>query len=95
MSEEACRSDPTLVLVRGWYLCPIWGKQAHWWCCAPDGTIMDPTVLQFPSGGTGEYIPFDGILTCEYCGKDVSEEAAYKDGHHVYCGYECYGKDVM
>jgi len=86
MSEELCAADPTLRLVRGYYHCPHWGKQAHWWCSRPDGIIVDPTVLQFPSKGYGVYEEFDGICECEYCGKLV--------GRHFYCSYECYGKDV-
>jgi hypothetical protein len=25
-----------------------WGEDQHWWCVAPDGTVVDPTVSQFP-----------------------------------------------
>ena len=54
-SEELCAQDSSLSLVKGWYHCPIWGRQEHWWCKKPDGTIIDPTVNQFPSKGLGEY----------------------------------------
>ena len=28
-AEQAIKEDPTLQLVRGWYHCPMWGKQAY------------------------------------------------------------------
>lgn len=95
LSQEAITADPTLRLVRGWYHCPLWGKQAHWWCVRPDGTVVDPTVSQFPTRGSGaEYEEFDGTFECEYCGKSVVEVDGYRVEHHFYCSYECYGHDV-
>lgn len=95
LAEAAIAADPSLMLVRGFYLCPLWGKQAHWWCVKPDGTIVDPSVKQFPTGGVGaEYIEFDGTIECEYCGKGVPEEKAYAYCQHRYCSYTCYGHDV-
>jgi hypothetical protein len=94
-SEELCRNDSTLRLVRGHYICPVWGEQAHWWCERPDGTIVDPTKDQFPSKGIGQYFEFNGMIACEYCGEEKQEEDAYIAGHHVYCSYTCYGRDVM
>lgn len=95
LAEEAAKQDPTLKLVRGHYLCPFWGSQAHWWCVRPDGEIVDPSVKQFPTAGVGaEYVEFDGMFECEYCGKEIREEDAYKVDHHVYCSGECYGHDV-
>ena len=93
-SEELCTQDVTLTLVKGWYHCPIWGAQEHWWCKKPDGTVVDPTAKQFPSKGIGEYEEYVGILCCEYCGTDVKEEDAYLVEHHVYCSYKCYGSDI-
>lgn len=95
LSEDAVRADPTLTLVRGFYHDPIWGKQQHWWTTKLDGTIYDPTKLQFPSKGIGEYEPFDGMCECELCGKQVKEENAYFMGRHVYCTGQCYMKDVL
>lgn len=94
MSEAAVLSDPTLRLVRGYYHCPFWGKQEHWWAQRPDGTIVDPTARQFPSKGCGEYEEFDGKIECEQCGKLVSEEEACITGHHVFCSSECYARCV-
>ena len=97
MSEAAVAEDPSLTLVRGWYYCPVWDKeeQQHWWTKRPDGTIHDPTRLQFPSAGVGIYREYDGMLECECCHATVEEEKAYIDGHHVFCSYRCYGHTVM
>ena len=96
MTDALVLEDASLRQVRGWYLCPIWGKQAHWWCVKPDGTIVDPTVKQFPTAGVGaEYVEFDGRVECEYCHKDTTEEDAYMNGHHAYCSYECAMRDVL
>jgi hypothetical protein len=94
VAKAMVADNPTLSLVRGWYHCPIWGKQEHWWCKTADGTIIDPTVLQFPSKGMGNYEEFAGAYTCEYCGKDIKEEEVYPVDQHVYCSYTCYGHDV-
>ena len=95
MSEELCRQDPSLRLVRGHYFCPIWNQEdPHWWCVKLDGTIVDPTAAQFPSLGRGLYTPFDGLVTCEECGKHVREEDADIDGGHVFCSYLCHGRCV-
>jgi hypothetical protein len=91
MSEELCRQDPTLTLVRGHYHCPAWGEQPHWWCVRPDGTVVDPTARQFPSKGAGEYVPFDGIVSCAECGKEMKEEEADIDGNYAFCSYRCHG----
>jgi hypothetical protein len=89
MSEDAIANDPTLTLVRGHYWCPFWGTQPHWWTVRQDGTIYDPTARQFPSKGEGDYIPFDGKVTCSECGKEVEEDEAYYHGNYALCSYEC------
>lgn len=94
MSEEMVQSDPTLTLVRGHYHCPIWGKQAHWWCKRPNGTIVDPTKAQFPSSGTGEYVEFDGTVECSNCGKTMREDEAEYESNYAFCSYECHGRFV-
>ena len=95
LAEAECTKDSALRLVRGFYHCPIWGKQAHWWAQGPDGVIVDPSVKQFPTKGVGaEYEEFDGNIECEYCRKPVSEKDAYFYAHHAYCSYECFGHDV-
>jgi hypothetical protein len=95
LAEEAVRADPSLRLVRGFYHCPIWGKQAHWWAVKPDGTVVDPSVKQFPTAGAmAEYEEFDGNIECEFCQKSVPENEAYRYEQHAYCSYECFGHDV-
>lgn len=87
--------DPTLTMVRGHYYCPIWNTdEQHWWCVKPNGEIVDPTKLQFRSKGNGIYTPFNGMVSCEYCGKELPEVDAYFVDHHVYCSYEHYGRDI-
>jgi hypothetical protein len=89
MVEEACRQDPTLTPVRGHYICWSWGKQAHWWAVKPDGTIVDPTVGQFPKPHIGDYIPFDDVIECSHCGKRVAEEHATFYGSYAFCSGSC------
>lgn len=95
MSEAACAADPSLRLVRGHYYCPIWhSNEQHWWCEKPDGTIVDPTKLQFPSEGKGFYTEFDGIIQCAECGKEVKEEDARIDGNYAFCSSACNARFV-
>jgi hypothetical protein len=89
MSEELCKADPSLTLVRGHYYCPFWGEQAHWWTTKPDGMIVDPTAKQFPSKGLGEYVPFNGFVECAQCGKEMEEKAARFDSRYAFCSVKC------
>lgn len=91
MCDALCAEDPTLIQVRGYYMEWLWSepKQAHWWCVKPDGTIVDPTKLQFPSAGFSEYIPFDGTFECDNCGKTVKEEDTTHYGNYSFCSGEC------
>lgn len=90
LSEELCKNDPTLTLVRGHYFCPIWcSNEQHWWCTKPDGTIIDPTKDQFPSRGFGIYTPFNGICICDNCEKEVLEEDAQFHGRYALCSDKC------
>jgi len=95
LAEKACHEDPELTLYRGWYHCPFWGKQAHWWTERSDGTVLDPSKNQFPSRGAGYYEKYTDFIECEHCGKTITENKVYPVDQHVYCSYECYGKDVM
>jgi len=36
-----------------------WGREQHWWCVAPDGSIVDPTRSQYPGGYVYLYEPLD------------------------------------
>lgn len=90
--EELIQENPTYTIHRGHYYCPIWGKQEHWWCKNSEGTIIDPTVKQFPSwtyADSSFYEEFDGICTCEECGKAVLEEEAIFMGRYATCSRIC------
>ena len=87
--DAAIKKDPTLKAIRGHYYCWLWGKQAHWWCEREDGTIYDPTVKQFPIPHIGEYVPFDGYIECEHCGKRVKEEDAKFCNRYALCSTAC------
>ena len=93
--EEAIKNDPSLTLVRGHYYCPIWNSdEPHWWTVKEDGTIFDPTKLQFASSGLGIYTPFNGMVTCAECGIEIPEEEADIDGNYCFCSYKCHGRFV-
>ena len=94
MAEEAVRADRSLTLTRGYYHCPIWGKQAHWWATKKDGSIVDPSAAQFPSKGIGEYEPFNGCVKCSNCGKEMTENQATFDSNYAFCSYKCHGEFV-
>lgn len=95
MSEEACRSDSSLTLVRGHYYCPMWNREEqHWWTVRQDGTIYDPTKDQFPSRGLGTYTPFNGFVECANCGKQMKEEEAETEGRYAFCSHQCHGRFV-
>jgi hypothetical protein len=73
---------PELRRVRGHYQCPLWGERSHWWLVDQDGTVVDPTVRQFPSHGIGEYVPWvDGdpepTGKCPECGEPVYNGATF------------------
>lgn len=93
--DKLIRTNIKLKLVRGYYICPFWGEQQHWWCINEKNIIIDPTKEQFPSCGAGEYIEFDGFIQCETCEKKVEESQAYFVGRHAYCSYTCYGVAIM
>lgn len=102
--QELCAAeiakDPTLTLVRGHYFEPRWPsdpKQPHWWCKRPDGTIVDPSVLQFPSGDKHvpqRYTEFNGVVECSNCGKEMKEEEASFDSNYCFCSHLCHGRFV-
>lgn len=92
-SEAAVAADPSLSLIRGWYVDPIWGRQEHWWTTRPDGTIFDPTSAQFPFGGVAEwYEEFEGVYPCMECGTEVSEETIQTN--QGCCSGRCFGRMV-
>ncbi len=89
MSSALVAENPTFRLVRGHYICPYWGKQEHWWTVDDKGDIHDPTELQFPSQGHGEYVEYDGTCECEQCHKTFREEDGHKIEPFICCSYRC------
>lgn len=82
---------PELRRVRGHYYCGIWGERAHWWLETRDDKIVDPTAIQFPSKGRGNYEEYDGrplpTGPCDNCG-----EAVYDGG--TVCSERCHHEFV-
>lgn len=94
-SEALCAAVPTLTLVRGHYFCPMWNSnEPHWWCTQPDGTIIDPTAAQFPSSGNGIYTPFNGVVECAECGKEMEEAEASFESNYAFCSTRCHMRFV-
>ena len=82
VTNAMAASFPELTRVRGHYHCPIWGERAHWWLVTASGLVIDPTKQQFPSQGTGEYVPWD----------ESQEEPTGKCPN---CGGLCYGEEAF
>lgn len=92
LAEEAVCLDPTLTLVRGHYFCPLWNtEEAHWWTTRTDGSIFDPSAKQFPSAGLGIYTPFNGLVSCSNCGKEIPEEETSFESNYCFCSNRCHG----
>ncbi len=84
--ERVCRAMKDkfneLELIRGHYYCTNWGRREHWWLKAPDGEMLDPTAIQFPSKGFGDY---------EELAKDTPEPT----GKCPNCGEYCYNNEQV
>lgn len=85
---------PGLKLIRGHYLCPVWGRRAHWWLVDENDDIIDPTAIQFPSFGGGTYLPWDETKPeptgkCMNCGTYcfLGSTACSKECYHEICRY--------
>jgi hypothetical protein len=77
---------PELRRVRGHYCHGLIGEAPHWWLVAPDGSIVDPTAVQFPAGGT--YVEHDESQPeptgrCLECGD-------YTYDRRLFCSAECH-----
>lgn len=92
--EAIAQADPQWRLVRGHYVCPMWGFRAHWWLVAQDGTIYDPTVFQFPVPRIGDYVEFNGRVECAECGKEMDESEAEFESNYAFCSGRCHGRFV-
>lgn len=78
-SKEMQTAFPELRLVRGYVLVFGWGQRGHWWLEAPDGTVVDPTVGQFPEGRVldyDEWLPGHPVCVgkCMECGEQIWRE---------------------
>ena len=90
LSEQLCLENPSLMLVRGHYYCPMWNTtEPHWWCKDATGKIVDPSARQFPSKGLGIYTEFDGFIKCAECGKAVNEDDVKTYGNYAFCSTPC------
>lgn len=92
-AQELAHEDSSLRVVRGWYIDAQWGRQEHWWCERPNGTILDPTVEQFPTGhvpALREYQEYQGVHSCPGCGAPVVTE----DSSSGFCCGPCLGGTV-
>lgn len=73
--DSLIAQNPALTKVAGWYIDAHWGPREHFWATAPDGTIIDPTVEQFPTGhvpALRQYQPYAGVYPCPGCGIAIS-----------------------
>jgi hypothetical protein len=83
------KAFPELRVACGFCLC-TWGKDQHWWCVAPDGTVVDPTKSQFHAVfGYEEVDPNDPATrnrvpsgVCMDCGDAVFNG-------NTFCCHEC------
>jgi hypothetical protein len=88
-TEALCEAFPELKPVAGWA-----NNAEHWWCVAPDGTIIDPTVSQFTSPIL-TYVawkPGDLIRVgrCMNCGEDIMERVETLRGDRkCICSDDC------
>lgn len=94
LCDQALIEDASLRIVRGHYHDAFWGKQPHWWTERADGSIFDPSKLQFPDQN-GEYEEFNGFVECSNCGKSMTESDGTIDGNYIFCSGACYYAFVM
>lgn len=72
LSIAACKENPDLMLVQGYYDCPGRGRQPHWWAKDNNGVIHDPTANQFMPLGDYIEVPFPSGFGCNLP-KDLME----------------------
>lgn len=87
---------PELRRIRGHYYCFTWGPRTHWWLITEAGEIIDPTAIQFPSEGHGEYEPW--LEGAEEPSGKCPECGGYVYGGGTVCSEACaraYGAYLM
>lgn len=85
-TTEMVAAFPELNRVAGHYRPVLGGSLPHWWCVDAEGTIVDPTAIQFRCQGQGEYVPWVGELPngrCMNCGEYTFAPRRYA------CSDEC------
>ena len=76
LADKLVEQFPELRRAAGYYT-PLGetAPVAHWWCVAPDGSIVDPSAHQFLCMGEGEYAEVKEenlpLQPCMGCGGDV------------------------
>lgn len=73
-TREMVEAFPELRRVAGWCCYSGGFEQEHFWCVAPDGTIVDPTAAQFENiEGYREFQPGDEVRVgrCMNCGSGI------------------------
>lgn len=81
---------PELRVAKGHVLDACWGQRGHWWCIAPDGTVVDPTVGQFPNVlRYDEFKEGDNVRigACANCGDDLWRPPGTP--HPTVCSEDC------
>jgi hypothetical protein len=74
-TKKMCEAFPELTRVAGFAVNDAGGAAEHFWCVAPDGTVLDPTGSQF-GWPIVEYRPFKPgdevrVGRCMHCGMDI------------------------
>lgn len=95
--NEMVEAFPELKCVAGWAVF-AWGRSEHFWCVAPDGSIVDPTVSQF-SGKLLRYQEFQAgdevrVGRCMNCGDGIYARVERLDDRsdaRSVCSPECAG----
>lgn len=93
---EWIKENPALLPQSGFYDCLFWGYRQHWWAIDEDGEVFDPTDLQFPSSGAGEYIPLhEAQIPCPECGDIIPPFRIGMFHHnHMVCSEDCYSRMI-
>ena len=97
VTEKMLEAFPHLKRVKGLYHCVFIGERTHWWLVDTDGSVVDPTRMQFPSKGACTYEELSEeeikyrvpIGKCMECGSMIFQprDGSYQDS--TICSEEC------